>query len=297
MKELKLGLIGLSTGNGHPYSWAAICNGYDSAVMQWCPFPVIPEYLSKEKFPQAQLKGARVTHIWTQDRVLSEHVAAASLIPHIASTQEEMISQVDAILLARDDAENHLAMAEPFLKAGMPVFIDKPLALTVAEAKQMFKLQKYPGQLFTCSALRFAKELQLTPAQRKQLGQLTHIQAVVSKDWVKYAIHLIEPVLQLVDHTQEITSCQVSKTLDQRVVTLCWKSGLVTTFTTLGTTPSPIKLVLYGEKSNLILTFVDTFSAFKNSLSQFVEIINKRQPPVDQAFVLKTIQVVELGNQ
>ena len=31
---LKLGVIGLSEGNGHPYSWSAIFNGYDSVEME-----------------------------------------------------------------------------------------------------------------------------------------------------------------------------------------------------------------------------------------------------------------------
>ena len=30
---LNLGVIGLSEGNGHPYSWSAIFNGYDSVEM------------------------------------------------------------------------------------------------------------------------------------------------------------------------------------------------------------------------------------------------------------------------
>ena len=48
MKSLKLGVIGLSEGNGHPYSWSAIFNGYDPEYMKDCPWEVIPEYLSKQ---------------------------------------------------------------------------------------------------------------------------------------------------------------------------------------------------------------------------------------------------------
>ena len=44
----RLGAIGLSPGNGHPYSWAAIFNGYDTASMADCPFPAIPEYLATQ---------------------------------------------------------------------------------------------------------------------------------------------------------------------------------------------------------------------------------------------------------
>ena len=44
-ETLKLGIIGLSSDNGHPYSWSAIFNGYDPEEMARCPFPGIPEYL------------------------------------------------------------------------------------------------------------------------------------------------------------------------------------------------------------------------------------------------------------
>ena len=41
---LRLGIIGISEGNGHPYSWSAIFNGYNHEYAQDCPFPVIPDY-------------------------------------------------------------------------------------------------------------------------------------------------------------------------------------------------------------------------------------------------------------
>ena len=43
VKKIKLGIIGMSDGNGHPYSWSAIFNGYNRDEMQKCTFPVIPE--------------------------------------------------------------------------------------------------------------------------------------------------------------------------------------------------------------------------------------------------------------
>ena len=63
---LKLGIIGLSEGNGHPYSWSAIFNGYDHNSMKDCGYPVIPEYLKKQNWPNDQIKDARVTSVWTQ---------------------------------------------------------------------------------------------------------------------------------------------------------------------------------------------------------------------------------------
>ena len=137
MKELKLGIIGLSAGNGHPYSWSAIFNGYDPSVMADCGFPVIPEYLSHQKFPDDCIPNAHVTHIWTQETEISRHVAAASNIPNVVGRAGDMIGQVDAILLARDDPENHYEMAKPFIEAGLPIYIDKPLAVSREEAERI----------------------------------------------------------------------------------------------------------------------------------------------------------------
>lgn len=32
-KEIRLAILGLSPGNGHPYSWSAMFNGYDKELM------------------------------------------------------------------------------------------------------------------------------------------------------------------------------------------------------------------------------------------------------------------------
>lgn len=60
MKPLRLAMLGMISGNGDPYSWSAIINGYDQSAMGRCPYPAIPEYLSKH--PNVPMSGARVTH-------------------------------------------------------------------------------------------------------------------------------------------------------------------------------------------------------------------------------------------
>ena len=159
----------MSDGNGHPYSWSAICNGYSPVDMAACEFPVIPQYLSEQSWPEARLSDLEVSYVWTQDRVISDKIAKASLIPNIVGMPEEMIGKIDGLLLARDDAKNHLKIAAPFLKAGIPIYIDKPIALNIDALDTIYDLQKYDGQIFSCSALRFAKEFQLTPEQKNKM--------------------------------------------------------------------------------------------------------------------------------
>ena len=48
--QLKIGIIGISEGNGHPYSWSSIFNGFDEKELIKCPYPAIIEYLKKKNF-------------------------------------------------------------------------------------------------------------------------------------------------------------------------------------------------------------------------------------------------------
>ena len=72
--RIKTGIIGISSGNGHPYSWSAIVNGYDEKEMDKCRFKVIPKYLKLYK--NQPLNNVNVvTHIWTQNYTESKQIS------------------------------------------------------------------------------------------------------------------------------------------------------------------------------------------------------------------------------
>ncbi len=297
MKKLKLGIIGISKGNGHPYSWSAIFNGYDPKFMKDCPFPVIPDYLSKQKFPSDAIKNAHVTHIWTQNKKTSLHIAKSNKIENIVDSYQNMIGKVDAILLARDDSENHYKISKPFIEAGLPIYIDKPLATTINVAKKIFNLEKYSGQVFSCSALSYAKEFQITEQTKKQIGRIRHIDAIVMKDWKKYGIHIIEPVLKIIGDQEKIKQINVMGKGDHKIVVVKWTNQLTTTFTTLGKLPTPITIRIFGEKKHVKLEFKDTFFAFKKALQTFVNIVQKKENPIPKEFTLNVIKTIEKGSK
>ncbi len=294
-KIMKLGILGMSEGNGHPYSWAAIFNGYDPKAMASCPFSVIPEYLAKQNFPADSISDAKVTHIWTQNSQISEHIARASLIEHVVDNYCDMIGQVDAILLARDDAENHFEMSRPFLKAGLPVFIDKPIALNRRDLEMILALEQYRGQVFSCSALRYAKEMQIGLSDKQQLGAIRHIYAVSPKSWKTYAPHIIEPVLIAIGDQKELNQVNALQIEDRNIVNITWRSGISATFATLGKTVCPLGMTIYGEKSFKNYVFQNTFSAFRASLSAFINSINYRKCLISRQEFEFLVEIIERG--
>ena len=295
MSRLRLGVIGLSPGNGHPYSWSAIFNGYDPAAMEECGFPVIPRYLEKQRFPEDSIREAGVTHVWAQEREIAEHIAKAALIENVVDHYTDMIGKVDGILLARDDAETHFDFAAPFLDAGIPIYVDKPLALSVSEAKRLLARQRFSGQIFSCSALRYAREFQLSPADLVEIGRLRHVHAMVPKDWNKYAVHIIEPVLMLAGDRGFVERTQVWNEGDATTMAVAFSGGIQALICTLGSSRAPLALRVIGDKGWKDLVFQDTFFAFKRALFEFVQGILRRDERIQPDFMLEVVGLVEMG--
>jgi hypothetical protein len=292
---LRLGVIGSSPGNGHPYSWSAICNGYDDAAMAQCPYPAIPAYLRERRFPEDQLADTRVTHVWTQDRGQSAHIAAASLIPNIVSSPGEMIGKIDALLLARDDAENHAGFAVPFLQAGIPVLIDKPLALTMETAGALLALEGFPGQILAGTPLTGSAEFQLTEQMRSRLGPIRYVSATTPKYWKTYAVHVIEPVLSMLNRFEPPADMRAWRDRDRTALSVRWTDGVAAQFHCLGNLSAPIAIDVHGESDNVRLVFKDSFSAFRAALQRFCDGIRQRKRMFNVDLCLATTRLIEHG--
>lgn len=294
---LRLGVIGLSEGNGHPYSWSAIFNGYDAAAMEDCGFPVIPRYLEKQRFPEDAIAGARVTHVWAQERKVAAHIAQASRIEHVSDRYTDMIGRVDGVLLARDDAQTHYEFAAPFLRAGLPVYIDKPLALTVADAKRLFDAQQYAGQIFSCSALRYARELQLSEADRAQVGAVRRVHATSPKGWDEYAAHVIEPVMTLAGPGANVANAEALHDGDSTTLSVRFSGGLHALISTLGSAHAPLGMRVMGDRGWMDLLFRDSFAAFKAALQEFIDGVVRREVRAAPEFLLEVVRLIELGRR
>lgn len=65
----------------------------------------------------------------------------------IVNDANEMVKKVDAVMITCRDGKYHAGYAMPFIKAGKPLFIDKPFTIDIEEAKQLVDLAKQTGSL------------------------------------------------------------------------------------------------------------------------------------------------------
>lgn len=288
---MKLGIIGMNEGNGHPFSYSAIFNGYDPLELQKrCPFSLIKEYLPREHRNEVFIDGAKVTHVWTQEKELSEDIARVALIPNVVSDIEDLVGKVDAVILARDDPWNHLKMAEPFLKHGTPLFIDKQLASTVADLDQLLELAK-PGQVLQAgSSMRFTRDVALALTE-VDVEKVKSVHGVSRVSWMRYGHHLLEGVVPLYGTDVEYVQ-SLSDKPDHDIVKMQYKSGLNVILEFIKEVQLPIQFTCYSDTQKAYcVPFQDFFFSFREMLSQFVHYTKtgKRPFPYDEMLAIAKI--------
>ena len=290
----KLGIIGLSPGNGHPYSWSAILNGYDRDKMACCPFSAIPEYLNQQDPATMCIEEAEVTHIWTQDMETSKDVAGASLIEHVCDNMTDMIGKVDGILLARDDGEHHLEMARPFIEADLPIFIDKPLTDQAENLPEFIRYYEMEKPIMSCSCMRysgFLEDLASTDSDERILVAT----ATTPKYWRTYGIHLIEGIYRVMG--KGVKSVESMGRTGASVTHLLYNDGREVVLQAFENLNTELQFTFFSETKIKSVVPDDAFYSFKKSLESYVEMLKTGKSPIDWEETVEMNKIVIAGQR
>lgn len=268
-KPLRVAMLGMVEGNGHPYSWSAIFNGYDPQAMAACPYSGIPEYLDKQPKDTLGIPGAKVTHIWTDDPADAPRVAQASLIPNVVDRPEDVIGHVDAVIIATDIGHEHIARCRPFIEAGLPMFVDKPL-VDSAEDLAVFRGWIEAGHgVLSGSALSYAKEFLPYREATHDLGALRYACITTAKSWERYGIHALSGVYPIVG--PGFLSVRNTGTSERNIVHCKHACGADVVVVAAQDMYGGFGcLMLCGTKASAQIQFRDTYYAFKAQLVDFV---------------------------
>ena len=143
--ELRLGLVGLDTS--HVTAFSEILN--DPAAKQHVPGARVVAAV-KGGSPDIPSSASRVDG-YTQTLVEKYGV---KLYDSIGA----MCRDVDAVLVESVDGRPHLEQARAVIAAHKPLYIDKPMAGSLRDGLEIFRLAREAGvPVFTASSLRFGK--------------------------------------------------------------------------------------------------------------------------------------------
>ncbi|MBQ4526612.1 MAG: Gfo/Idh/MocA family oxidoreductase [Clostridia bacterium] len=292
MKDIKIAMLGMVDQNGHPYSWSAMFNGYDKEAMEDCGYPVIPRYLEKEPDENFGIRGAKVTHIWTDDPADAIKVAKASKIDKIVEKCEDVIGNVDAVIIATDKGWEHVWRAKPFVEAGLPVFIDKPLADNVEDLKTFIGWVKNGAKILSSSSLRYVKEYIPYYLSTNELGELRYINMTMNKSWERYGIHALEPVYRITG--PGYVSVQNTGDENNNILHLVHKNGIHVNLALIyDMAGSQLKIV--GTKDSVCVPMKDSFYAFKTQLTKFVDFVEYGTEPYPFDETIELMEIIIAG--
>jgi predicted dehydrogenase len=286
-----IGIIGLSEGNGHPFSYSSIINGYSPEGLAASGWPGIYEYVRRRHASEFGLGDWKITHAWTQDSESTKKLCAACRIPNGVADYREFLGKVDAVIVARDDFELHYEIARPFLEAGLPVFIDKPLSVDVAELRA-FKPYLEKGQLMSCSGMRFARELDEPRADLASYGRVKLIRGAIVLSWEKYGVHLLEAVLGMTP--AHAVSVRILPTEHASAAVLL-DDGVLLQIDAMGDCARSFHVEIFGTHRTGAFDIFDNFSMFRRMLWEFLDSIRSGKPAIPPDRTLEIMRVLIAG--
>jgi len=293
--RIKLAMIGKLVDNDHPYSWSAILNGYDSAALEQCPNPIIRRYLQAERAESFGVPGVTLTHVWAENGEDARSVARLSRIAHVVHRPEDVIGEVDAVLIPTDKGCEHLDRARPFIEAGIPVFIDKPLTDREDHLQQFLRWHQQGKSLMSSSCMRYAKEILALRDSRKHTGPLRFITATTCRSWERYGIHAMEAVYQLLP-PQEWESVSGGGNERATIAHVHHRSGVDVVIAAIDDMDGAFgSFSLYGTAGIVHTRFVDSFFAFKAQLESFVEYLRTGRSPYPFAETVELMKIIIAG--
>ncbi len=245
------------------------------------------------KFP-----GVEVTHIWGETDEFARKAAEAGKIPNIVKEQNEMLGKIDALIVDHRHAKFHLEAATPFVKAGIPTFVDKPFCYRVEEGKKFLEMAREVGTPVTSfSSIAQSVCTYDIKEQIKNMGEINHVVRFGPLDLDSpyggvffYGVHLLQPLMFMFG--EDIQRVKITRDGKKGSASLVFKSGLYATLI--------FKNLAYGWE-----TFVETKASLVELKSRIpetdpikiytdiVEMFRTRVEPRSHQSILTEIAILE----
>src|SRR5258708_12973441 len=151
-----IGIIGLDTS--HSMELTKELNG-ENASSEFMGYKVVAAYPRGSQDIESSVK-----------RIPGYTEEVKKLGVEIVDDVPSLLAKVDVVLLETNDGRLHLEQALQVLKAGKILFIDKPLAASLADVFTIFEAAKHSNcPVFSASSLRYISGVQEIAKDRKSV--------------------------------------------------------------------------------------------------------------------------------
>ncbi|QDT00411.1 hypothetical protein HG15A2_37470 [Adhaeretor mobilis] len=217
----------------------------------------------------------------------------------IVDSVDTLVDLVDVVLLESVDGRKHLEQVRPVFASGKRVFIDKPIAASLADTIEIADLSKESGvPFFSCSAIRFTPGISSARTDPK-LGQITGCATYspcpvepTHPDLYWYGVHGVEALFTIMGpDCERVTRTQ---TEDTELVVGVWGDGLVGTFRGIRKGRRDYGALLFREKSNV---FIEGFGGYEPLVKQIAQFFKTGVPPVSAEETIAIIAFMDAADE
>jgi hypothetical protein len=249
----------------------------------------------------AVFKGGSPTVAESADRIerFTQDVTtkySVKLVPTIA----DLVQQVDAVMLLSVDGRQHLDQVHPVFAAKRRAFIDKPLAGSLKEAREILKLSRQAGvPFFSCSSERYGKALQ----DLKHDATIGRIEGAFTfgpspietylPDLFWYGIHSVEALYELMGPGCERVARVHTDGEDSVVGT--WKDARIGEIRRLRSSPRQYGALVFGAKRIAVSGTPD--GSYRPVVQETVKFFQTGQAPVNPEESLEVLAFMEAADR
>ncbi len=208
-KKVRIGIIGAE--NSHTAAYGKVFN-------------------IEKKFP-----GVEVKYVWGETDEFARKAMQAGNIPNQVKDPAEMMGKIDALIVDHRHPKYHLEAATPFVKAGIPTFVDKPFCYRAAEGKEFLEMARKAGTPVT--SYSSVAQSAATFDMKEQVKAMDSVTQVIRTGTIDldseyggvffYGVHIVQPLMFMFG--EDIERVRISRDGKFGNASLKFSSGLFAT--------------------------------------------------------------------
>ena len=216
----------------------------------------------------------------------------------VVSSISALLDEVDVVLLETNDGRLHLEQALEVIKANKPLFIDKPMAASLKDAKAIFKAAEQNNvPVFSSSSLRFMKAVVDVKNNKygAVLGAETFSPATIeptNPDLFWYGIHGVETLFALMGAGCKTVTRYYTKDTD--VVIGIWNDGRIGTFRGTRSGKADFGGICFCENETVN---VGPYLGYQPLLKEIISFFETGKVPVNAAETLEILAFMEAADE
>lgn len=277
---IRIGILG--SDNSHALAFSMLCNIPDENG----------DYLYDD---------VRVTAIYghDDDPEHTKKVAEEGKIELIAEKPEDFIGKVDAVMVVTRSGALHVPLILPFVEAGYPVWLDKPVASSIEDVKKLKEACERNKTLITGgSTLKYNYDILAlknrinNKAFGTLLGGAMNFPGDLESKYEGlffYGSHLVEMMLSVFGY--DVKSVYATSVKSSRIGVLAKYNDFTVSLSYLAEAKEYLLTVYGSEKSYTIP--MDMAVIYKLGFAKFIEMLKTKRMPLSFDDLVKPVYVID----